>query len=184
MRYDTKKSIGEFLICVGLVIVMVALVLLTGCCHHKTSPPVGITIKDSMATRIQYRLDYRKGMVDFNLPDIREKVRTRDTTSHLENDYAESDASYSDGVLTHTLNTKPRTMAVETNIPTERVDSIIYKYQFVKTIQEVAMPLSWWQQTQIKGFWAMLSILAVIILWRLFRSKFGGLLGSILNLFK
>lgn len=184
MRYDTKKSIGEFLICVGLVIVMVALVLLTGCCHHKTSPPVGITIKDSMATRIQYRLDYRKGMVDFSLPYISEKVRTRDTTSHLENDYAVSDASYSDGVLSHSLSTKPQTMEVETDIPVESTDTTIYVYQKIKEIVEVDKPDSWWEQTQKKGFWAMLSILAVIILWRLFRSKFGGLLGSIMNLFK
>lgn len=156
--------------------------LMMGCAVRIKAPQ--ITMRDSVAVKVQYRIEWRKGMVDFDIPDIRETNITRDTTSHLENDYAESDASYSDGVLTHTLNTKPRTMAVETNIPTERVDSIIYKYQFVKTIQEVAMPLSWWQQTQIKGFWAMLSIIAITILWKLLRSKFGGLLGSILNLFK
>lgn len=156
---------------------------LSGCATKRIKAPQ-IIMRDSVAVKVQYRVEWRKGMVDFDIPDIRETNITRDTTSHLENDYAESDASYSDGVLTHTLNTKPQTMAVETNIPTERVDSIIYRYQFIKTIQEVAMPLSWWQQTQIKGFWAMLSILGVIILWRLFRSKFGGLLGSIMNLFK
>lgn len=156
---------------------------LSGCATKRIKAPQ-VAVRDSVAIKVQYRLEWRKGMVDVNIPDIRETNITRDTTSHLENDYAESDASYSDGVLTHTLNTKPQTKAVETTIPTERVDSTIYKYEYIKTIQEVAMPLSWWQQTQINGFRAMLIILIVILLWKLFSSKLGGLLGSILNLFK
>lgn len=156
---------------------------LSGCVAKRIKAPQ-VAVRDSVAIKVQYRLEWRKGMVDVNIPDIRETNITRDTTSHLENDYAESDASYSGGVLSHSLYTKPQTKAVETTIPTERVDSTIYKYEYIKTIQEVAMPLSWWQETQIKGFRAMLAILAIVVAWKLFRSKFGGLLGSILKIFK
>ena len=157
--------------------------LLTSCAAGRIKAPQ-ITMRDSVAVVVRHSLVWHKVVARLDIPDIREKRVTRDTTSRLENDYAESTATVSDGVLTHTLNTKPQTKEVDVDVPSERVDTTIYKYQYIKTIKEVAAPLTWWQQTQIKGFWAMLSILAVIILWRLFRSKFGGLLGSILNLFK
>lgn len=156
---------------------------LSGCATKRIKAPQ-IIMRDSVALKVQYWLEHRDVIVDLNIPDIRDKNITRDTTSHLENDYAESEATISNGVLTHTLNTKSQTKKVETNILVEHRDTTIYKYQYIKTLNEVAMPLSWWQQTQINGFRAMLIILTVILLWKLFSSKLGGLLGSILNLFK
>ena len=171
MNKEIKRFIDALLICLGFVVVMVVLVLLSGCCHQRPAP---IEAKrDSTAIHIQYRLEWRKSLVDFTIPDIRSEVTTQDTTSFLENDFSESTASVSGGILTHSLNTKPRKMQVEADVPYERKDSTIYIYQDVVKIKEVEKPLTWWQETQIKGFWLMLIAIALFILWRKLKSKIG-----------
>lgn len=61
------------------------------------------------------------------LPVIVEKVATLDTASVLENKYSKSEASVSDGVLHHSLQTKP----VREPVKVERVevvrDSLVYR---------------------------------------------------------
>lgn len=146
-------------------------------CAAKRIEPAQVT-RDSVAVVVRHSIVWHKVAVRLDIPDIREKRVTRDTTSRLENDYAESTATVSDGVLTHTLNTKPQTKEVDVDVSSERVDTTIYKYQFIKTIKEVAAPLTWWQETQIKGFWAMFFVFCIIILWRVFRSKLGAFFKS------
>ena len=165
------------------LIILISVAWLCVNCAAKRIEPAHIT-RDSVAVVVRHSIVWHKVAARLDIPDIREKRVTRDTTSRLENDYAESTATVSDGILTHTLNTKPQTKEVDVDVPSERVDTTIYKYQFIKTIKEVATPLTWWQKTQIKGFWAMVSVFCIIILWRVFRSKFGGLLSGIANLFK
>lgn len=153
------------------VYAMVLVVLLTGCAASRHGRAPIASKRDSVAILVQRSLVYHPILAELDIPDIRETVATRDTTSRLENDYAESTATISNGVLTHSLNTKPHTESVEVNVPHERTDSTIYIYQDVVKIKEVEKPLSWWQETQIRAFWAMLSIFAITILWKLLRSK-------------
>ena len=152
------------------VIALVAC-LLSGCAAGRIVEAPIVATRDSTAIHVRYSLEYRPILVDFEIPDIRETRSVRDTTSTLENDYAESTATVSGGVLTHSLKTKPHTESVEVNVPHERTDTTIYIYQDVVKIKEVEKPLSWWQETQIRAFWAMLFILCIIILWKLLRSK-------------
>ncbi len=49
----------------------------------------------------------RDTVVQFVLPEESAANTTRDTVSHLETKYAESDAAVSEGVLRHTLKSKP-----------------------------------------------------------------------------
>lgn len=169
MNKEIKRFIDDLLICLGLVVVMVVLVLFSGCCHQRYVP---IEAKrDSTAIHVRYSIEYRPLLVDFKMPDIQETRTTNDTTSFLENDFSESTASVSGGILTHSLNTKPRKMQVEANVPYERRDSTIYIYQDVVKIKEVEKPLTWWQETQIKGFWLMLIAIALFILWRRLKSR-------------
>ena len=189
MEKKTLVFFEDLVVCIGLLIVIIVLVLLTGCCHQLNTPT--IAQRDSTAIRIQYKLEYRKGMVDFDIPKISDKVVTKDTTSHLENDYAESDATYSNGILTHTLSTKPQRKSVETNIPFESSDTTIYKYQYIKTIAEVEKPDTWLETTQKNGFWVMLAAFAVLILYNVFKKKIispiataKSWITSIINLFK
>lgn len=160
------------------------LAMLAGCCHPKQASQPIASRSDSTAIVVRHSIQYHPILAEFNIPDIRETRYTRDTTSTLENDYAESTATVSGGVLTHSLNTKPHTESVEVNVPHERTDTTIYIYQDVVKIKEVEKPLSWWQETQIRGFWAMLSVFGVIILIKLIRAKFGGFASILANLFK
>lgn len=156
---------------VNCACVMFLAVLLSSCAARRiVEVPIAST-HDSTAIYLKYSIQYRPILAELNIPDIRETRSVRDTTSTLENDYAESTATVSGGVLTHSLNTKPHTHSVEVNVPHERTDSTIYVYQDVVKIKEVEKPLSWWQEAQIKSFWAMFSIFCIFIIWRLLRSK-------------
>lgn len=89
-----------------------------------------------------------------------------DSISHLENEYASSDARLnSDGTLTHTLSTKPQFKPVSTEREIEYRDSIVYRDKVVEqkeTITEyVEHPKTWWERTQIYGFWAAIIFVAV-----------------------
>ena len=83
-------------------------------CSPKVLPPV-IQIRDSIRVEVHDRIVH--DTVSFEVPVIIEKNVTRDTTSHLENDWAKSDASLVDGFLEHTLETKGRTVYIPIQVP-------------------------------------------------------------------
>lgn len=92
---------------------------------------------------------------------VRQTVR--DTTSHLETSFAASDARIDpDGSLFHSLANKPqkRPVSVETKVVYR--DSVVYRDRETETVVEVARLLTWWQQTQIRGFWMLLALLAIV----------------------
>ena len=89
---------------------------------------------------------------------------TRDSSSHLENDFAESDARInSDGTLYHDLRTKPQEKEIPVEVPKERKDSIIYRNIEVEKIVPVERELTKWQKTQMRGFWVVLVVLVVYV---------------------
>ena len=153
---------------------------LSGCAARRIVETPIAHRSDSTAIHVRYSLQYRPILVELHIPDIRETRSVRDTTSTLENDYAESTATVSGGVLTHSLNTKPHTESVEVNVPHERTDTTIYIYQDVVKIKEVEKSLSWWQETQIRAFWAMFFVFCIIILWKLLRSKISAFFKSLM----
>ena len=85
------------------------------------------------------------------LPGIIEKRTTLDTASVLENKYAKSEASVSDGVLTHSLATKPVREPV--TVETRKIvrDSVVYRDRNVTETVEVEKKLSWWQTLKLKA---------------------------------
>ena len=99
----------------------------------------------------------------FELPVIVEKVATLDTASVLENKYAKSEASVSDGVLHHSLQTKP----VREPVKVERVevvrDSLVYRDRVQTVTVEVEKELTWWQDLKLKvGGMALLAIALLV----------------------
>ena len=64
------------------------------------------------SVRVEYRERLVRDTVLFLVPAESTEREARDTSSHLETSYAESDASYSDGVLTHSLRNKPQQVPV------------------------------------------------------------------------
>jgi len=121
--------------------------------------------QDSVGIRVETRIEYVPDTVFIEIPAQTSERETADNTSHLENDYATSDARINpDGTLYHNLKTKPQKKPVGFEKPVERKDSVIYKTKTVtKTkIEKVPRDLTWWQKTQIYGFWVILFILVII----------------------
>ena len=68
---------------------------------------------EKIITETRIETVYKTDTVLLEIPKIVEKVVTKDTVSVLENEYAKSEASVSDGLLAHSLETKPIQQPVE-----------------------------------------------------------------------
>ena len=146
--------------------------LLVGCCHSKVTTP-SVTATDSTMVKVVHRVEQVTDTVFVEIPKIVEKVSKRDTMSLLENDYAISEVVIEGDELFHSLATKPQKKAVAVETKIEYRDIIVEKIvekEIVNTI-EVEKPDSWWEQTQKKGFWAMLTVFILLILWRKVKNK-------------
>ena len=138
-------------------------ILITGCGSlSKSLGRSDTSSKDSEKLVLRDRIVYQTVYAD--LPEVKESNTTRDTSSHLENDYAKSDATVSNGELCHTLETKPQkipttaTVVVRDTIYIREKADTIYEEKIV----EVDKPLSGWVK-----FWRNLgyiSGLALILL--------------------
>lgn len=120
--------------------------------------------QDSISTKVVTKTSFVTDTVYFPIPAQTAERTTRDSTSHLENDYATSDARINpDGTLYHDLRTKPQEIPQEVETPVERQDSIVYRYRDRTATDTVAVEreLTWWQRTQMYGFWVALAALGV-----------------------
>lgn len=142
-------------------IIIIGICLFFGsCCPARR---IATSIHDSIRVEVRTRTEYHRDTIIREIPIISEKITTWDTTSHLENFYAESDARINpDGTLFHALATKPRQELIPIDRPVQYRDSIVYRDKVVKETVHVQKELSWWQKTQIKGFWALIVIIIII----------------------
>ncbi len=119
---------------------------------------------DSTKVEVRYETKTVHDTAYVELPVIVEKVATLDTASVLENKYAKSAASVSDGVLTHSLETKPvrEPVAVEKQIVYR--DSLVYRDKVQTVTVEVEKKLTAWQTIQMRlGLVAIMIIMIVVI---------------------
>lgn len=88
----------------------------------------------------------------------------KDSTSHLENDYAVSDASItSDGLLYHSLRTKAQKKAVPVDKQIERKDSLVYVDKQVNVPVPVEKELTKWQSFKIDYFGWLVAVLFALL---------------------
>lgn len=149
------------------LLLLIAL-LLTAC-----GTPKKLTTTQQDSTRIEIRetVIYVPDTVFVEIPAQTAERTTQDSTSHLENDYALSDTRINpDGSLYHDLKTKPQEKPVPIEKPVERKDSIIYRTQYIdrEVTVEVERELSWWEKTQIYGFWGLVVILLIVYRKKIF----------------
>ena len=127
-------------------------------------------IRDS--TRVVVRTERIETIdtVYVELPRQSEKVAVKDSSSHLENDVAVSDASVDSlGFLHHSLKTKPRgRLPVPSRNTKERRDSIVYrnKYVYIEKPVYVEAELNAWQRFRLRGFWVITAMAGGYIVWR------------------
>lgn len=146
----------------GLIYVCIVSVLLAGCspCKHLAETQE----RDSTLTKVITQTYYIKDTVRIEIPAQTAERTTADSVSELENDYATSEARINpDGTLYHDLKTKPQDIPKEVETPVQVKDSIVYRYRYRDRVQrvEVERELTWWQKTQMYGFWAALAVIVV-----------------------
>jgi hypothetical protein len=157
-----------------VIVFIIALVLLvwmlTACCpcRHLTA-----STQDSLHIEVTERIVEVRDTVYFEVEKDSQAVTTQDTTSFLENAYAVSRVSIVNGSLYHYLSTKPRTWNIPFTIPTIRRDSTVFRNFYRTEVVEVERDYTWWDKTQIGGFWVMIIALAILLLWRRIKAKVG-----------
>ena len=129
------------------------------CATSRQAAPSG---KILVETRIE--TVYKTDTVYLEVPKIVEKIVTADTVSVLENEYAKSEASVSEGLLAHSLETKPVKQSVEVQTQVVYRDSVIVKDNVIVQTVEVEKPLSGWQSFKMAmGGWMLGIIIFMIV---------------------
>lgn len=158
----------------NLIITIAATIFLVSCGSSKH-----LTIqerqRDSVRVEYRQRTVFVPDTVFVEIPAQKAERTTKDGSSHLENDYASSDARVNaDGTLTHTLNSKPQAKPMHIKRPVEYRDSIVYKDRIINkknTVNKyVEHKLSWWEQTQIYGFWVAIIVVAITYRKKIFQT--------------
>ncbi len=147
---------------ISVLLAVVFCVIATSCgtCGKAVHTKTDTTIEK---IKVKEVTNYIRDTVEIRVPRITERVVIKDTTSHLENAFAQSDASIDTaGFLHHSLQTKSTPVKVEIKTKEVRKDSIIYRdrVRVEKVPIIVKKPLSWWSKTQQVGFWVLLIFFA------------------------
>lgn len=146
------------------VFIAIVLLLFSSC---RTGKIVVVEGKDSIRIEERVREIKVTDTLFVEVPMQKESTTVRDSMSHLENDYAISDARINpDGSLSHSLETKHRTDTLSREVGVQVRDSIVYREKVVPKIVPVEKGLSDWQKIQIRGFWIFLILTSVYIIIR------------------
>lgn len=156
-----------------LYLIFMMALCLTACRTAKqnvlaTSPPVILT--DSVIEKYQYietlRLD--TVFVEIEVPAQTASNTTYEGKSHLETDFAKSDAWInSDGSLGHSLENKEQTFKPPAVVASKDTESSTEK----EKIKPVPVPypepypvekeLTWWQSFQMESYWYLVSLCVI-----------------------
>lgn len=158
---------------VSLMTFAVALLLFSSC--RTGRQVVVVEARDSVRVEERVREIKVTDTLFVAVPMQKESTTVRDSMSHLENDYAVSDARIMiDGSLYHSLETKPRTDTLTQELSVQAKDSIIYREKVVPKIVPVEKELNWFTQMRIWLGNIMLVLIAGAVAWtatRLFLKK-------------
>lgn len=141
-----------------LLIIVSCLLFVVGCSPRITPPA---EIRDSVRVEIRERIVHDTATL--YIEKEVEKVVTRDTSSHLENKYGVSDAVVSEGLLHHSLETKPQYIKVPVTV--EVHDTIVVEKQAQTIIQKVNELTKWQSFSMVLGWILGGLILLALILW-------------------
>jgi hypothetical protein len=130
-------------------------------------------------TEIQYRDRAVPVIASFDFPQFVERIQTRDTSSHLENPYAKSDASISNGILFHSLETKPQKIEVPTVVYVTDTVAIYKEAETITKTEYVEKELTWWQKFRLNLFFPLLLGLLGALVW-IFREPIMALIKRIM----
>lgn len=134
---------------------------LSGCCAARH---IDTTTRDSVRVETHFRTEYVYDTVILHIPAESIRQTVRDTVSHLETDYAVSDARITpDGSLFHSLANKPQERPVPTDKEVIYRDSIVYRDRVHVESVAVPRPLTAWQRFRLAGFWVLSAAVAAYV---------------------
>jgi len=145
-------------VAVGVVIAVVAVLICVSCSVTKPT----VVYRDSV--RVEYRDRIVKDTAWFEVPVEVEKIVTRDTASHINGLFSETDAVVSGGYLYHTLVSKPQKVPVPVTVHVTDTVVVEKEAQVVEKEVKVEKELSWWQKFRIGAFWWL--VILAIVGWR------------------
>ena len=123
-----------------------------------------VTPTEAVRTDVRIETLIQMDTVYLEIPVIEKVVETLDTASVIENKYAKSAASVRNGVLVHSLSTKPVNEPVIVDKQIVYRDSLVYVDRINTETIEVEKPLTGWQQVKLAlGTIALLAIIAWIV---------------------
>lgn len=129
------------------VFIAIVLLLFSSC---RTGKIVVVEGKDSIRIEERVREIKVTDTLFVAVPMQKESTTVRDSMSHLENDYAISDARIMiDGSLYHSLETKPRIDTIPKELSVQAKDSIIYREKVIPKIYPVEKELNWFVRMRI-----------------------------------
>ena len=116
-----------------------------------------------MRVEVRERIVKVRDTVEVYLPDERVDNITSDTTSCIETSAAVSTATVSNGELHHTLWNKQQPIGVAVDMNFKVDDITKERITTIRETVEVPRNLTWWQQTQMRGFWALLLVVGLFV---------------------
>ena len=123
-----------------------------------------VTPTENTRTEIRTETVFVKDTVYLEIPVIEKVVETLDTASVIENKYAKSAASVRNGVLVHSLSTKPVNEPVIVDKRIVYRDSLVFVDRINTETIEVEKPLTGWQQLKLAlGGIALVALFAWIV---------------------
>ena len=123
-----------------------------------------VTPSEKIQTETRIETVFETDTVFLEVPKIVERIVTKDTVSVLENDFARSAAEVSDGLLSHSLETKPVKQPVEIQTKIVYRDSIVFKDVVITETVEVEKELTGWQTFKMKTGGITLTTLSLLAL--------------------
>ena len=143
----------------SLIAILAMLTAFACCpCRHLAT---GTT--DSVRVEVRERIVKVRDTVKVYLPDDRVDNITSDTTSRIETSAAVSTATVSDGKLHHALWNKQQPIGVAVDMNFKVDDITKERITKIREVVEVPRNLTWWQQTQMRGFWALLLVVGLFV---------------------
>lgn len=155
------------------VFIAIVLLLFSSC---RTGRQV-VVVEERDSVRVEERVREIKvtDTLFVEVPMQKESTTVRDSVSHLENDYAVSDARImADGSLYHSLETKARTDTITQELSVQARDTIIYREKVIPKVVTVEKQLGWFTQMRLWLGNVMIGLIAGATIWsaaRLFLKK-------------
>ena len=163
-------------------VLALGIILMLVSCSPRIVEKIVTDVRDTTIVEIHERVVH--DTVSVEIPVIIEHNVTPADSSHLENEYAVSDAYIKDGLLHHSLRTKGGKIEVPIDIPVVDTTTTHNHYEnhedVHSEIREVEKPLSKWKSFKLDSFWWLILMISALLGWT-FRKPIVKLLKTILK---